>query len=74
MLTALLAACHVADGGVVQVLVVAEDGGARVPADLAPADPDRHQQNCVVRAVLCVLCILLLRIHNCIFVTLLPYV
>ena len=47
-LTALLAGCHVADGGVVQVLVVAEDGGARVPADLATADPDRHQQNCVV--------------------------
>ena len=46
-----IAPCNVADGGGVQVLVVAEDGGARVPADLAPADPDRHQQNCVVQAV-----------------------
>ena len=46
-----IAPCNVADGGGVQVLVVAADGGARVPADLAPADPDRHQQNCVVQAV-----------------------
>ena len=55
-LTALLAGCHVADGGVVQVLVVAEDGGARVPADLATADPDRHQQNCVVSSQGGVMC------------------
>ena len=64
-----------ADGGVVQVLVVAEDGGARVPADLATADPDRHQQNCVVSSqggVMCP-CILLLCKHSCIFVTLLSY-
>ena len=45
-----------ADGGVVQVLVVAEDGGARVPADLATADPDRHQQNCVVSSQGGVMC------------------